>query len=147
MKTRLQAFIGGAIALIGLRALFWIPDGIVGGDSVYILAGALVGLGLPLGIAMLRERSRAARLAEIYLALQVLGMLIVFAISKSGKLSPSAPRSNWRSLSDVIVPAVLLLLLLCIRTGHGNKNVEQTRRGGPGDDASIENRKSAPPGH
>jgi hypothetical protein len=125
MNTRVQAFVGGAIAVIGFRALIWIPHGVAARDSVYILAGILVGFGLPLGVAILRGHPKALRLAEIYLALGVLGMCLAFVVSKLSILPASAPGLAWWSLSDLIAPVVLLVLLFWSKAQHGEENVAQ----------------------
>lgn len=124
MNTRVQTFVGGAIALMGFRALLWIPRGLIVRDSVYIMAGLVIGLGLPLGLAILRGLPSAPRLAEAYLALCVLGPLISVEVSKLGMLPGSAPRLGWWSLSDIIAPAVLLAFLLWGRVPQPNAELD-----------------------
>jgi NADH:ubiquinone oxidoreductase subunit 6 (subunit J) len=133
MARQVQVFVGGAIAVIGSRALIWIPRSLIAQDGVYFVAGVLVGLGLPLGVAMLRGRPLALRVAEVYLLLGVVGMCALFVVSRLNILPPSAPQISWRSLPDLLIPLVLLVLLLWSRLQHNQEDVEPSAapNGGP----------------
>jgi hypothetical protein len=121
------------MAVMGFRALFWIPHALVVRDSVYILAGIVVGLGLPLGVGILGGRPRVLRVAEVYLALGFLGMCALFGVSRLGGLPAGAPPVSWWALVDLTIPLVLLILLVWSRIQHGERNVEPgaAPNGGP----------------
>jgi hypothetical protein len=112
------------MAVIGFRALSWIPHALAVRDGVYVLAGVAFGLGLPLGVGILRGRTGLLRVAEVYLALGFLGMCAAFGISRMSVLPAGAPHIGWWALPDLSIPLVLLILLVWSRMRHGEGNVE-----------------------
>lgn len=114
--------------MIGCRALIWIPRSLLVPDSVYLIAGIVVGLGLPLGIAILRGRELALRLAALYLLLGVLGICAAFAVSYLNVLPPKLPRMGVWSLPNLIIPLVLLVLLQWSRFCDNRGDVEPPGR-------------------
>ena len=112
---RVQMFVAGALALMGFRALVWLPHYCSIRDSVLIIGCLVVGLGLPLGVAILVGSLRAVRLAEVYLWLGVIGMVATLVVFALHVLPADAPRTSWRSIPDLIIPLVLLALLVWSR--------------------------------
>jgi hypothetical protein len=111
-SKRIQAFVAGALAIIGFRALVWAPHYFAARDSVYILGCLGDGLALPIGVAILVGSSRAIRLAEIYLLLEVVGLFALVVAFALHLLPPGAPNISWRSVPDLLVPLFLLSLLI-----------------------------------
>jgi hypothetical protein len=110
-----QMFVAGALALIGFRAWVWLPHYIFMRESVFIVAVAVEGLALPIGIAMLLGSLRAVRLAEIYLGLDVVGMIVSLVVFALHVLPLQAPHGNWTRILDLVIPLALLALLVWSR--------------------------------
>lgn len=108
-------FVAGALSIIGFRALVWLPHYVVSRDSVFVVGYVVIGMGLPLGVAMLVGSLRAIWIAEMYLLLGVVGMCAVLVVSACHILPPEAPHASWRSAPDLLVSLCLLALLLWTR--------------------------------
>ena len=118
---RIQLFVAGSLAIIGLEALEWAPRYIlVSRDTAAVLASLAAGLALPLGVAILLGSLRGIRLAEFYLWLQVVGSCAVLLISALHLFPPNAPHASWASAARMVAPVLLLTLLVWSRFApHG----------------------------
>lgn len=109
----IQLFVAGALALIGFRALIWLPYSVVGSGplmGLLVVRSLIMGLALPIGIVMLMGRAAATRVAQIYLWVTLtLGCVAVFVPDQAGRLS-------WGSAPEVLVALVLLGLILWSRS-------------------------------
>jgi len=111
----IRAFVAGALALIGLRALVLIPHSIaLSSDSANmgraVLGGLIIGLALPIGIGVFLGRWTAFFWAQIYLWLKFIGACAAipffwyFYQANVGRLA-------LLSVPEILVAAVLLGLI------------------------------------
>jgi hypothetical protein len=112
----IQLFVGGAFALIGFRALVWLPSTLWSSpDAGRIISSVITILALPIGIGILFGRTQALRLAQLYLWLTIIAGCIViptfyyFSRSKGGRISRSL-------VSEMLVSTVLLGLIFWSRS-------------------------------
>ena len=117
----LQVFVAGALALWGFRALIWLPYDFLAPIQSFvwftrIASAVVVGLALPLGVAIFVGNKRAILLTKIYLWLVlivgVIDMLIL--VGQWGILGSKALTFIERLAPDMLV-CIVLLWLLCSR--------------------------------
>ena len=116
----IQLLVAGAFALMGFRALIWLPYYFVtSADLVRIINTTVTGLALPLGIGILLGRVSAIPVARIYLWLVVISGCIViptfwyFAPEKGGRIA-------LRFAPELLVAIVLLGLIFWSRSRRFN---------------------------
>ena len=121
--NKIQTFVAGALALMGFRALVWLPYYLVvskGHVSVMGAFGAIFsGLSLWIGIAMLVGSKAGVWWAHVYLRLCSLGsvgMGCIYALAALNVWTPYLPHATWRKLSELPTPVILLLLLIWSRS-------------------------------
>ena len=112
----LHLFVGGALALMGFRALIWLPYHFITSFDLIRIASSIVGgLLLLIGVGILQGRAWGIQWAEIYLWLSVVSGCIVIPVfyyffSTKGASAP------LRSLPDALVSIVLLSLIYWSRS-------------------------------
>ncbi len=147
MAKRVQVFVAGALALIGYRALAWLPTCFAFHDAIYVVGCIGVGLGLPLGIIILCGRLRPAWLAESYLLSVLAVMSVSLFVTALNFIPPEAMETGLSSVSDWIVVLALLLLLLWSRFPRQEQGAEPAAApsGGPGAQAGKWQATEGPP--
>jgi hypothetical protein len=114
----IQMFVAGALALMGFHALIWIPYYLIYSKDIVFVGGAIFsGLALLIGLAMLAGSERAMFWARIYLLLGIVGAVVRICLSVFPISSPQ-PHLGWRSVSDLLTPAILFGLLVWSRSKH-----------------------------
>ena len=123
----IELFVAGAVALMGMHALIWMPRWFVAPLHPGSIAGWIVNvLAFPIGIGMLMGRPRAAVFAQIFLCLQLISGCL--AVPIFWHFVPTEARGmTWSSVRDVMVAGVLLGLMYWSRAhSHSNEpNAEQ----------------------
>jgi hypothetical protein len=114
----IQMFVAGALSLMGFHSLIWLPYYIVFSQSIALAGGSIFsGLALLMGVAMLIGSERAIFWARIYLLLDIVSAIAMTCLSALSM--PGAPHlSWWRSVSDLLTPAILIWLLVLSRSKH-----------------------------
>jgi hypothetical protein len=118
ISTReVQVFVAGAFALWGFRALIWLPSDFLAPVQNFMwftrIAGAVVvGLALPLGVAIFVGNKRAILLTKMYLwCVLVVGFIDMIGFLPLGS---KALRVIAAVAPDMLV-CIVLLWLLCSR--------------------------------
>jgi hypothetical protein len=113
----IQMFVAGALGLSGLQTLVWTPYYIIySKDSVFIIVSVISVFALLIGMAILLGNVRAVLWAQIYLWVELVSKAVLFTISASHVLSPRGPQFNWWSITDLLAPLILLMLLTWSRS-------------------------------
>lgn len=114
LSTRDRAFAAGGLALMFLQALIiglWeFGDSVVAGKPMWsALAGAVAigGLGVVLGLALLRGNGLAPRGARLLLQLMVAGGFLAIGMSLLGLWQ----RESWQVIADIIISLAILMVL------------------------------------
>jgi hypothetical protein len=114
----IQMFVAGALAIMGFHSLIWLPYYIVFSQSIALAGGCIFsGLALLIGVAMLVGSERAIFWARIYFLLGICGAIATFCLSVFPIL-PKPLHLGWRSVSDLLTPAILFGLLVWSRSKH-----------------------------
>jgi hypothetical protein len=128
LSTRsMHVFVAGSLALLGFRAVVWIPHTIISSRSVMLSAGVMAtSLALPIAIALLVGNPRAVLWAKIYLWTDLLGATAMICFSVLGKLVTSVigPPLDMNDVSALLTSLVILLLLRWSRSKRFS-NVER----------------------
>jgi len=117
----IQVFVAGALALLGIRALFYLPYYFAAPVHNTALIGRLIfslsaGLDLPLGLAMFFGKRWAILLAQIWLCLSLAySIFITFLILFHSGLS-KALSYIWAVSPDSVICILLLLLIQLSRS-------------------------------
>jgi hypothetical protein len=117
----IQAFVAGAFALWGFRALIWLPSDFLAPIQNFMwftrIAGAVItGLALPLGLAILSGSKRAILLTKIYLWLVLaLGAVDMVILIGERSLLGARALSLIGSFAPDMLICIILLWLLCSR--------------------------------
>ena len=116
----IQMIIAGAFIFPAFESLIWLPRSLIySRDSVFVFAAVCSCLALPLGIGILLGSIRALRLAQVYLWVCFIGSAINICLSvvRMYQVVPGPPHfSLYRSLSDFLIDATLLMLLIWSRS-------------------------------
>jgi hypothetical protein len=116
----IQMFVAGALALMGFQPLVWLPYYLVVSKSIALAGGSIFsGLALVIGVAMFLGKPSAARWAQVYLWLGIVGAVaMIFCILFHVFPMKETPWSLWRGTFDLLASVILLLLLVWSRSKH-----------------------------
>ena len=111
VPSRLQCFVGGAIGVVGFHGLIMgLGYSITRQDSAGIVIGLLMGVGLPIGVALFRS-VHAEAFGRVYLW----GLLLLSAISLvlfiTGRTPPGVRTAVWSDGAHLAVAIGLLALM------------------------------------
>lgn len=110
-----QIFVAGGLAIMGFRSLAWTPYYLFDLPTAAVANFVLSGVELLIGIAILVGREQALTWARVYLLFDICLEIVATCLSEF-RILPRPPHLSWRSVSDVLTPALLLGLLAWSRS-------------------------------
>lgn len=119
LSTRdIELFIAGALALIGFRALIWLPFFFSASTpmiGVRLISSLLTALALPIGIAILLGRASAILCAQIYLWVILVSGCVAIPVYDHF-IPENSGGFVRRSIPELLVAVALLVLIFWSRS-------------------------------